>query len=136
MTAERKTRGSLLDRVDSSNGLNDPKNDGGSFSETTTDKLRRAFRRTTSGRTPAFWPNDLKNDPDPVLGNKAPGVSGVVSGRTQKRPPKTTSGSFSRTPSVDLAGSFRENNLKGRFRTTPWPVPIRNDYILPYNLMK
>jgi hypothetical protein len=136
MTSGTKTRGSLLDPADSNNGLNDPENDGGSFSETTSDPLRRAFRRMISGTTPAFCPNDPQNDPCPVLGNGGPGVSGVVSGRTRKQLPKMTSGSFLKTPPVDLAGSFRENDLEGRFRTTPWPFNIGNYHILRYNLMK
>jgi hypothetical protein len=60
-------------------------------------------------------------------------IGGAYQGRTRKRPPKTTSGSFLKTPAVDLAGSFRENDLEGRFRTTPCPVNIRNYHILPYN---
>ena len=131
-----KTRGSLLDPADSNNALNDPENDGGRFlKRPQTFSERRSAKRHPERPSP-FWPNDPQNDPGPVLGNGGPGVSGVVSGRTRKRPPKTTSGPFLKTPAVDLAGSFRQNDLEGRFRTTSCPGNIRNCHILPHNLMK
>ena len=90
-----KTRGSLLDPADSNNALNDPENDGGSFSETTTDPLRRAFRKTTSRTT------------QPVLA---------------KRPPKRPRPRFGKRGSRRFRGRFGKNpkttpknDLKGRF---------------------
>jgi hypothetical protein len=137
MTSEIKTRGNLLDPADSKNGLSDPENDGGSFSETASDPLRRAFRRTTSGTTPAlFGETTHKTTWAPFWETRAPAFQGSLRDEPENDPQKTTSGSFLRTPAIDLAGSFRENDLENLFRATPWPVNIRNYHILPYNLMK
>jgi hypothetical protein len=126
MTAERKTRGSLLDPADSSNGVNGPENDEGSFSTTTTDQLRRAFRRTTSGTTPArFDQMAPKTTRSPFWETGPPVSQGLFRHEPENDPQKRPRGSFLKTPAVDLAGSIRENDLEGRFRTTPWPVHIQ-----------
>ena len=98
MTVERQTRGSLLDPADSNNGPNDPENDGGSFSETTTAPLSKGVPQ-----------NDLRNDP----------------ARFGQTTPKTTRDPFWETgapahemslrdePENDLAADFE--NTRGRF---------------------
>jgi hypothetical protein len=134
---ERKTRGSLLDSADSNTGLKDPENDGDSFSETTTDQFRRAFRKTTSRTTPArFGQTTPKTTRAPFWQTRTRTFQGSFRDEPENDPPKSTSEPFLRTPAVVLAGSFRQNDQEGRFRTTPWPVNIRKYHILPYDHMR
>ena len=97
-----KTRGSLLDPADSNNALNDPENDGGSFSETTTDPLRRAFRKTTSRTTQPVLAKRPPKRPRPRFGKRG---SRRFRGRFGTNP-KTT-------PENDLGAVFE--NTRGRF---------------------
>jgi hypothetical protein len=102
--SSKKTRGSLLDPADSNSGLNDPKHDERSFSEMTTDQLRRAIPRTTSGTTPTHF------------------------GQTT---PKTTQAPFWETGNLAFQRSFRDEpdndpqkRPRGRFLKHPrsiWP---------------
>ena len=97
-----KTRGSLLDPADSNNALNDPENDWGSFSETTTDPLRRAFRKTTSRTTQPVLAKRPPKRPRPRFGKRG---SRRFRGRFGTNP-KTT-------PENDLGAVFE--NTRGRF---------------------
>jgi hypothetical protein len=136
MRSEIKTRGSLLDPADSNSGLNNPENDGRSFSEKTLDPLRRAFRRKTSGTTPArFGETTSKTTRAPFWETGPPAFQGSFRDEPVNNP-QNDLGVVLKTPAVDLAGSFRENDLEGRFITTHRTVNIRNYHILPYSLMK
>jgi hypothetical protein len=82
--------------------INDPGNEGESFSETTTDQLRRAFRKTTSRTTPArFGQTTPKAIQAPFWETGASAFPGSF--RDERK----------NNPQNDLGGVFE--NTRGRF---------------------
>jgi hypothetical protein len=106
MIVERKPRGGLLDRAEFNNALNDPQNEGGSFSETTYRLMPKGVFSLSAERPPERPQVILAKRP-----RKRPGP------RFGKREPWRLRGRFGTspitTPDNDLGPVFE--NARGRF---------------------
>jgi hypothetical protein len=131
MTAERKTRGSLLDPADSNNGVNDPENDGGRFLKRPRTSSEGRSAERPPDRTSPFWQNDLPKRPRPRFGNRGPAFQ-----RSFRDEPQNDLGAVFENTRGQFGRVVSKNDLEGRFRKTTWPVNIQNYRILPYNPIK